>query len=184
MSRKHRFFDSLGPGGSDTPRPPCSFASTFTGQLVTFKRDHYRAYAHSSYVYCMLLAQALHHHDGGEEVLITGGGDGTIKIWSLDNLETTGLVPIHKFKNASGSVLSLAHYGIFLYAGLAGGQVQVYNMDSQQLVQKINVGSHDVTTLQVLDGVAVCGTSNGFLKVSLPKVVHTDGYMLTYAQAI
>ena len=113
----------------------------------------------------MLLARALHRRDVETEVLITGGGDGTIRIWSLHDPETTGLESIHKFKNASGSVLSLAHNGIFLYAGLADGRVQVYNLDSQQLVQKINVGVDDVTTLQVIDGVAFCGTSNGRLKV-------------------
>lgn len=113
----------------------------------------------------MVLAQALHHQGAGKEVLVTGGGDGTIKLWSLENLETTGLAAIHKFKNASASVLSLAHDGIFLYAGLADGRVNVYSLDSQQLVQKINVGSDDVTALQVIDGVAFCGTSDGYLKV-------------------
>lgn len=132
---------------------------------MTFRRNQYRAYAHSSYVYCMLLAPITHHHDAKEEVLVTGGGDGTIKLWSLYKLETTGLLAIHKFRNESSSVLSLAHNRIFLYAGLDRGRVQVYNLDSQQLVQKINVGSDDVTTLQVLDGVAFCGTSIGHLKV-------------------
>lgn len=114
----------------------------------------------------MLLVQALHHHDEAEmEVLVTGGGDGTIKIWSLYELDVAGLVAMYKFKNDSASVLSLAHNGIFLYAGLANGRVQVYNLDSQQLVQKINVGSDDVTTVQVMDRVAFCGTSNGLLKV-------------------
>ena len=114
----------------------------------------------------MILAQALHRNrDAETQVLVTGGGDGTIKIWSLCELETAGMVPIHKFKNISASVLSLAHNGVFLYAGLANGRVQVYNLDSQQLVQKVNVGSGDVTTVQVMDGVAFCGTSNGLLKV-------------------
>ncbi len=135
------------------------------GQLVTFKRGNYRAYAHSSYVYCMLLVQGLHHNHAEMEVLVTGGGNGTIKIWSLYELETAGLVAIYKFKNDSSSVLSLAHDGTFLYAGLVSGLVQVYNLDSQQLVQKINVGSGDVTTIQVMDRVAFCGTSNGHLKV-------------------
>lgn len=98
-------------------------------------------------------------------MLVTGGGDGNIKVWSLSDLETAGLIPIHKFKNASAGVLSLAHNGIFLYAGLANGQVHVYNLDSQQLVQKINVCSQDITIIQVMDGVVFCGTSNGLLKV-------------------
>lgn len=113
----------------------------------------------------MLLAQGLHYHHAEIEVLVTGGGDGTIKIWSLYELETAGLVALYKFKNDSSSVLTLAHDGTFLYAGLASGLVQVYNLDSQQLVQKINVGSSDVTTIQVVNRVAFCGTSNGQLKV-------------------
>ncbi len=113
----------------------------------------------------MLLAQGLHHNHAETEVLVTGGGDGNIKIWSLYELETAGLVTIYKFKNNSSSVLSLAHDGTFLYAGLAGGLVQVYNLDSQQLVQKINVGSSDVTTIQVTNRVAFCGTSDGRLNV-------------------
>jgi di- and tripeptidase len=113
----------------------------------------------------MILVQNIHHHDAGNEVLVTGGGDGTIKMWSVDSLETAGLVTIHKFKNASASVLSLAQYGIFLYAGLTSGRVHVYNLDSQQLIHKINVGCDDVTTIQVVDGVAFCGTSNGLSKV-------------------
>lgn len=113
----------------------------------------------------MLLAQGLHHHHAETEVLVTGGGDGTIKIWSLYELETVGLVATCKFRNDSSSVLSLAHDGTFLYAGLASGLVQVYNLDSQQLVQKINIGSGDVTTIQVMNRAAFCGTSDGHLKV-------------------
>jgi di- and tripeptidase len=150
-----------------TPRPPGSFLSTNSdGRLLTFKRTHYRAYAHSSYVYCMLLVPALRQRLESREVLVTGGGDGTIKLWSLDRLETAGLTEIQKFKNCSTSVLSLADNGIFLYAGLGNGRVHVYNLESRQLVQKINVGSGDVTTIQVVHGVAFCGTSSGHLKVS------------------
>ncbi|ERF74948.1 hypothetical protein EPUS_05156 [Endocarpon pusillum Z07020] len=164
-NRKHRFFDSLGPGGTVTPLPAGSHVVPTTGgQLVTFPRSNYQAYAHSSYVYCMLLAQGLRHHHAEMEVLVTGGGDGTIKIWSLYELETVGLVAIYKFRNNCSSVLSLTHDGTFLYAGLASGLVQVYNLDSQQLVQKINIGSDDVTTIQVMNRTAFCGTSNGHLK--------------------
>lgn len=137
---------------------------------MTFERSHYGAYAHSSYVYCMLIAQAPHHLHARNELLITGGGDGTIKMWSYYNLETAGLVAIQQFKNKSTSVLSLAHSGIFLYAGLGNGCVHVYNLDSYQLVQKINVGCGDVTTLQVVDGVVFCGSSSGLVKVrGLPQ---------------
>ena len=113
----------------------------------------------------MLLAQASTHHDAEREVLVTGGGDGTIKVWYLEGLANAGLGLLYKFKNPSASVMSLACNEVFLYAGLASGRVNVYNLDSQQLIQRINVGPEDVTALQIVDGVAFCGTSDGFLKV-------------------
>lgn len=113
----------------------------------------------------MLLSQALHQDDADEEVLVTGGGDGSIRVWSLDSLDRTGLTAIHKFKDTSASVLTLAQSGIFLYAGLADGRVHVYNLDSRRLVQRIKVDTENVTTVQVVDGVAFCGTGNGLLTV-------------------
>jgi di- and tripeptidase len=130
-----------------------------------FERNHYQAYAHSGYVNCMLLGRALRQSDAEREALVTGGGDGSIRLWALDKLDSTGLVAIAKFKDTSASVLSLSFSGIFLYAGLANGKVHVYNLDSQQLVQRIKVDADNVTTVQVVDGVAFCGSSHGRLTV-------------------
>ena len=47
----------------------------------------------------MLLVKGVFHHDPEEELLISGGGDGTIKLWSIDNLEKEGLMLLDKFKN-------------------------------------------------------------------------------------
>lgn len=163
---KHRFFDSLGPGGSQDPlqlKGP-NGALQAGGYRTMIPNDNYRAYSHKSYVYSMLLAKGLFQHDDEEEVLITGGGGGTIKLWKLDGLQTSGLVELFKFPNKESSVLSLAYSGSFLYAGLANGHANVYNLSSCQLVQRLNVGLGHVTQIQISCGSIICGTSGGWLK--------------------
>lgn len=106
-----------------------------------------------------------------EEVLITGGGDGAIKVWGLAHLWSEGLVQIHKFKTPAHSVLSLAHSGPFLYAGLSDGGIYIYNLSSQQLVQRLAVPYGDLNSIRVLGGVALCGTSRGWVKVSWKSAI-------------
>ena len=113
----------------------------------------------------MILVKGLYPHDLDEEVLVTGGGDGAIKLWAIDGLNNEGLLPLAKFKNANVSVLSMTCNGIFLYAGFSDGKAAVYNLDSRQFVQKLDVKCGDVGTIQVIRGQVVCGTSGGFVKV-------------------
>jgi di- and tripeptidase len=100
-----------------------------------------------------------------EEVLLTGGGDGVIKIWSINSLSGDGLVLLEKFKNPGFNVLSMVDSGRFLYAGLSNGVAHIYNLTSRQLVHKLSIPYNDVTSIQTLSGVALCGTSLGWVKV-------------------
>ena len=166
-AREHRFFDSRGPGGStnalqqlngNTQTPHSSVHS------VTIPSTSYKPFAHKSYVFSMLLAKGLFHHDNEEEVLITSGGGGTIKLWRIDALEDDQLQSSFQFKNKGTSVLSLACSGPFLYAGLADGNAHVYNLASCQLIQKLNVGLGEVSQIQVRPRAILCGTSQGWVK--------------------
>ncbi|KIX05855.1 uncharacterized protein Z518_03828 [Rhinocladiella mackenziei CBS 650.93] len=146
-SRKHRFFDSLGPGGvadiiSDEDGPNSGLHNQ-GGRVLTIPSRNYLPYAHKSYIYSMLLVKGLFTHDKDEEILITGGGDGTIKLWSIDTQSATRILPRSKFKNPTSNILSLSYKGSFLYAGLSDGTANIYNLASNQLVQKLNVGDRD-----------------------------------------
>lgn len=181
-SRRHRFFDSLGPGGiADAicdEEGTSLTSSNQGGQALTTSSRNYLPYAHKSYIYSMLLVKGLFHHNRDEEVLVTGAGDGTIKLWSIDALSSSGIVQIAKFKNPGSNVLSLSFRGSFLYAGLSGGTANVYNLASHQLVQRLNVGYGDVSQILVSTDSILCGTSQGWVKVrtcALPE----DG-SLTY----
>ncbi len=169
-SRKHRFFDSRGPGGSMSAlqkRDANGDSGKSAGQKVTLQSDQYKAYAHNGYIYSMLLAKGLFQHDREEEVLITAGGGGDIKLWKIDTLLDTTLVQMFQFKNKGYSALSLAYSGTFLYAGLSEGAAHVYNLSSCQLVQRLNTGTSDISQIQVSQDMICCGTSDGWIKVCM-----------------
>lgn len=167
-SRKHRFFDSRGPGGSLTTlqlRGADDQSAQASGQRLTLRSDQYKPYAHTSYVYSMLLAKGLSRRDVEDEVLITGGGGGSVRLWKMDDLHQAGLTASFRFKNKNVSVLSMSYSFPFLYAGLSEGTVNVYNLSSSQLIQRLTVGSADITQIGFSQGIICCGTSDGLIKV-------------------
>ncbi|KAB8071184.1 hypothetical protein BDV29DRAFT_22544 [Aspergillus leporis] len=166
--RTHRFFDSRGPDGTRTPRPDAgadgNHSVTQGGQVLTFKRDHHRIFAHHGYVYTMLLVRGLIESTPSEEVLITGAGDGVVKLWRLDQ-DKSNAAPTQMAKLQNGDpVLSIAIDGSFLYCGLAGGALNIWNLDSHQLVKRITRHTGDLWAVNIIHGVAVCGDSNGIVK--------------------
>ncbi|EXJ95403.1 hypothetical protein A1O1_00524 [Capronia coronata CBS 617.96] len=182
-SRKHRFFDSLGPGGianviSDEDGTSTTLDS-LGGRVLTIPTRNYLQYAHKSYIYSMILVKGLFNHNKDEEVLVTGAGDGTIKMWSLDALYLTGILQITKFKNPDKSVLSLSYKASFLYAGLSDGTANVYNLASGQLVQRLNVGHGDVSQIVVSADSILCGTTEGWVKRFNDHFTETESWQAT-----
>lgn len=112
----------------------------------------------------MLLAKGL-SDDPKVEILISGGGDGTIKLWSLGHGANTGPNKPTSLENGDNSVLALALDGTVLYSGRLEGDVDVWDLDTQQLIRTIKVHSADVLTLAVGHGLIFSGTANGIAKV-------------------
>ncbi|PLB41385.1 glutamine amidotransferase subunit DUG2 [Aspergillus candidus] len=161
--RTHRFFDSRGPDGTRASRPDSADGS-HGGQVVTFKRDHHKLFAHHGYVYTMRLVRGLVESAPTEEVLVTGAGDGVVKLWRLEQ-DKSNAAPSQMAKLENGApVLSLAVDGSFLYCGLAGGALNIWNLDSYQLVKQITTQTGDLWAVDIIHGVAVCGDSNGIVK--------------------
>ena len=162
--RKHRFFDSLGPGGTaNAVLDDDGAANNLGGRVLTIPMANYLPYAHKSYIYSVLVVRGLCSPDKDEESLITGGGDGTIKFWKVSG--SSGPVQAHKFKTPDASVLSLSYRGLFLYAGLSDGVAHIYNLASNQLVQRLQVGHGDVSQITLSSGSILCGTSEGWVQV-------------------
>lgn len=112
----------------------------------------------------MLLVKGLVESAPSEEVLLTGAGDGVVKLWRVGQQPGGTPTQIAKLQNGD-PVLSIAVEGSLLYCGLAGGALNIWNLDSQQLVKRITKHTGDLWAVHVIQGVAICGDSSGVVKV-------------------
>ncbi len=112
----------------------------------------------------MLLARGL-GDDSRAETLISGGGDGTIKLWSLDCGKNTGPRKPASLEHGDNSILALALEGTVLYSGRLEGDIDVWDLDTRQLIRVVKVHSADVLTLAVGHGLLFSGAANGTAKV-------------------
>lgn len=162
-SRRHRFFDSLGPGGVQTSHSNGAdgLVRASGGQVLTISPNCYKAYAHKSYIYSMILAKGILEDQSDQEILITADGKGTIKLWRTGALRDDGLQLFFKLKSRGSSILNLVYKAPFLYAGSSNGQAHIYNLISQQLVQKLDVCGTGIAQIQCFDGAVFCGANSG-----------------------
>ncbi|KAI1403959.1 glutathione degradosome [Hypoxylon fuscum] len=157
--RNHRFFDSRAVGGTSTPRPTDERYDLIPRShtvLETDKRAN-KMFAHFGYVYCMLMTKGTTAYtEPDEEVLISGGGDGTIKVWKLGGREIgpdgyeNGIEEIMVLGEEDAiSVMSLSVDGSFLYSGRLGGMIELWDLDTKQKLRAIKAHKGDVMALQM-----------------------------------
>ncbi|KAL8285851.1 hypothetical protein RB601_005981 [Gaeumannomyces tritici] len=174
--RYHRFFDSKAVGGSSTPRRSDQRWDQIPRAQTVLEIDEesIHEFAHYGYAYCMLMARApTVRVEPDEDVLISGGGDGTIKLWRLRSREaaangseehasTTGIQEIMVLGIDEGeSVLSLAVDGSFLYSGKIHGVIELWDLDTKQKLRVIKAHRADVMTLQLQWGFLWSAAANG-----------------------
>jgi len=135
------------------------------GQDLEIDKDHIIQYAHYGYVYCMLLAKGL-SDDADVETLISGGGEGTIKLWSLGGDGDDGPKKPVAVENGDDSVLALALDGTVLYAGRLEGAVDIWDLDTRQLIRTVKAHTADTLTLAAGHGLIFSGAAHGFAKVT------------------
>ncbi|KAG0144991.1 hypothetical protein CROQUDRAFT_659306 [Cronartium quercuum f. sp. fusiforme G11] len=131
-------------------------------------------YAHFGYIYCLLLV-----HLNGHPYLISGSGDSTIKIWSI-NRQSGALSPPAKLLTTTtsttiatnpqsadplalptelGAVLTMAVQGSTLYSGYQDGLIKIWDLDTFTCIRTLfhrtrsllPSAADDILTMTVLD---------------------------------
>lgn len=151
--RNDPFFDSAGPGGVRTPRPAeedVTAKHAVGGRVIEIARENVKHFAHYGYVNCMLLATDGVPEAAGLETLITGGGDGVVKLWRLHGERRGAIEELHALddgREEGHSILSIAMDGTFLYSGRSGGEVDVWDLETRQLVRNLKAHFDDVLSI-------------------------------------
>lgn len=174
--RKDRFFDSAGPGGVQTPRPrgaDITLRDAVGGQNLEIDRHDVRQFAHYGYVYCMLLGKGILPQAPEEEVLVSGGGDGRINLWRIDPTKGGAITEAYTLEDGreeGESILSLARDGSFLYSGRFAGEVNVWDLETRQLVRSLKASTGDVLSLSLGGGLLFAGGVEGVVQVRRTQV--------------
>lgn len=151
-NRYDRFFDSKGPGGRITPQQSATATPkkySGTSALLEIPPKSVIPFAHFSYVYSLLVIKRTITHGSvsvEEELLVSGGGDGTAKIW---NFNTDGTIEQLYTLDTESSVFSMCCQDSFLYCGLSAGQVCIIDLDTRQVIRNDKLGDDDVMTMSL-----------------------------------
>jgi di- and tripeptidase len=180
--RNHRFFDSVaGAGGRLTPRPASDGRSSTVsnaGETLEVDKAHMKHYAHFGYVYCMLLARgASRLVELDEDILISGGGDGTVKLWKLSSNPDDDIQELASLGDDDAeSVHSLTVDGSFLYTGKLEGIIELWDLDTKQKLRVIKAQKGDIMTLQMGWGFLWSAGATGFARVI--SILGTDNHRI------
>ncbi|CAO3692343.1 unnamed protein product [Umbelopsis ramanniana] len=117
--------------------------------------------AHDGYVYCLALEYDLPNIEG--EVLISGSGDGDVKLWRITN---DGLQHLNTLKGSSEKgILTLAVMDDgYLFCGVQGGNIQVWDLETHQMIRSIMAHSDDVLSLCVKNHDVFSASADGTIK--------------------
>jgi di- and tripeptidase len=112
-------------------------------------------YAHYGYVYALEMIP----RPGGGCWLASGSGDSDVKIW--DCAPGGGLTLVREFNNLPGAVLSLTSRDALLYAGLQGGEIDVWDLETGSRIRTIDAHNMDVMAMLVLGCDVYAGAADG-----------------------
>lgn len=148
--RPNKFFDSTGPGGKFTPPQLVAQKHMTDGSLavdwtlVEVPKDNRIVFAHNSFVYAMA---ASYNTQSGEWMLITGAGDGTLKLWGL---KSSGRLRELACYEVEDSILSLSFASFSqVYCGLASGSVLALDLDTWQSISHVTIAKSPLLAVAV-----------------------------------
>lgn len=85
-----------------------------------------------------------------DDTLVTGGSDGSVRVWSL-----TKMAPIHRLAAHDNSVTSLQFDKTRIVSGGSDGRVKVWNLQTGQLLRELSTPAEAVWRVAFEDEKAV-----------------------------
>ncbi|KAK9467574.1 hypothetical protein V1512DRAFT_237272 [Lipomyces arxii] len=160
-TRFSKFFDSSGPGGKQHSDNTTK-SLVVPKKLIELPYSNVVQYAHNGYVYCLLAYQPPAHTPMGEaqQCILSGGGDGCVKLWTMRD---SALTIKQSFAN-SASVLSMVVMDTFVYCGLEGGCINIWDLDSLQLVRSVQAHIEDILAIAAFNNCIFSGSAAGYLR--------------------
>ncbi|KAI9269351.1 hypothetical protein BY458DRAFT_187021 [Sporodiniella umbellata] len=118
--------------------------------------------AHDGYVYCLLHAKDIPNVEG--EALISGSGDGDVKIW-LIKAETLQHERTLKGNSDKGVLcLALSDDG-YLFCGVQGGDVQIWDLETHQMIRSVMAHTDDVLAITIKGSGFVSASADGSIRL-------------------
>lgn len=126
------------------------------------REKNVRSNAHDGYLYCLLHARDVPNMEG--EVLISGSGDGDVKIWAI---EQNDIRLVHTLKgNPDKGVLCLAlSEDGYLFCGVQGGDVQIWDLETHQMIRSVMAHTDDVLAVAMKGSGFVSASADGSIKI-------------------
>ncbi|EPB87503.1 hypothetical protein HMPREF1544_05697 [Mucor circinelloides 1006PhL] len=144
--------------------------------------------AHDGYIYCMTYTRDLPNLAG--QVLITGSGDGYVKIWSIQDNNKLQHHQTLTGGDPDRGILSLAISDEgYLFCGVQGGHVEIWDLETYQMIKSVVAHADDVlSVIAHCDGFA-SASADGSIKMwngafHLQEIVDEyNGIILSMAQS-
>lgn len=195
--RYDKFFDSKGPTGS-APQTPLSFSpeslskelsplnicdSNYPHAILEIPAENIIRYAHNGFIYSIVQIEDaynnLSHSDNViTESIITGSGDGINKIWNVVKNSMSGKVIIEledEDMDNNDGVISQAIEFPFLYSGLSDGLINIWDLNTKQLVSTlVTPDANDITSISVHDDYVFAITEEGITLFHQDQLIHWD----------
>ncbi|KAL9057682.1 MAG: hypothetical protein Q9162_002156 [Coniocarpon cinnabarinum] len=171
LLQQDRFFDSPGPGGIRNPqqRPRKQPIIPEGAKLLEIQRSHILQFAHYGYVHCMLLASSLYNFVESSEFLVTAGGDGAACIWALDQAQQGKPLLSARLDDAredAASIQAVTLEGSLLFTGRADGEINVWDLETRQLVRVWKAFHEETLSLTLASGRLYSTSEHGKVKVN------------------
>lgn len=182
---------SESPGPGSRLSSPDSYVAT--GQehfIIEVPSTNIISYAHNGFIYSLFKYENSLMENNQEHV-ISGAGDGVSKIWKLNpetlELEFQFQLPVSNSAAQSGDldedssddeceddiIFSQTVQFPFLYCGMNEGNVKIWDLNTKQLISKINCGGslEDVTSICCWEGCVFAATKNKIVTFKENKVI-------------